>query len=168
MAKADFILTICGSDRPDSRSRAVLEGMARRWSDYAWHYFDVSELPLFTTQPIENEIVQAWQRAAADSRALVIVTPEYIHNIPAQLKNALEWLTAGGQLAQKPTLALIYTPHAPRGEAARDSLVASLTALDTRTLAAALIHHTELYLTDGNLSGDEDVLAFLAEQLESI
>ncbi|MGB3546695.1 MAG: NAD(P)H-dependent oxidoreductase, partial [Saprospiraceae bacterium] len=80
--------------------------------------------------------------------------PEYAHNIPAALKNALEWLVAGGELSGKPVLAVTYTPHAPRGEDAMQSLCATLSALDMRVVAQLPLYRNEVMVeADGQLSG---------------
>jgi NAD(P)H-dependent FMN reductase len=73
--------------------------------------------------------------------AIIIATPEYIHNIPAVLKNALEWTTQTGEFSNKKTLAISYTPHPPRGKYAMSSLINSLNALDANVVASLDLYH---------------------------
>ena len=78
------------------------------------------------------------------SDAVIITTPEYIHNLPALLKNALEWLTTSGELAQKRVLAMTFTPHSPRGEKAMQSLLWSLQALDANVVVQLPLYQNEI------------------------
>ena len=91
------ILTITGSARPDSSNVWLLQKLAEHLPQYAYRYFNIADLPLF--QPTLDQhpwppAVVAWRQAVATADAVIIATPEYIHNIPALLKNALEWVTS--------------------------------------------------------------------------
>ena len=80
--------------------------------------------------------------------------------MPALIKNALEWITVSGELAGKKVLALTFTPTAPRGEKAMQSLLWSLQALDAHILVSLSLFQTELAFTsDGEIIGEgADVL----------
>ena len=56
-----------------------------------------------------------WRKILQESDAVIISIPEYIHNIPALIKNALEWVTTSGEFLGKKVLPITFTPHEPRG-----------------------------------------------------
>ncbi|MGB1317922.1 MAG: NADPH-dependent FMN reductase, partial [Flavobacteriales bacterium] len=101
----------------------------------------------------------------ANSDAVIISTPEYIHNIPAVLKNALEWITESGELHEKPVLAITFTPAAPRGEFAMKSLLQSLSALNAKVVAELPLYRNELPLANGSLNEQSEQYELLAEAL---
>lgn len=77
---------------------------------------------------------------------IIISTPEYTHNIPAVLKNMLEWCTASGEFAEKAVQPITFTPNEPRGEYAMTSLLQSL-----QTMKAKIETQLPLYKTDVNI-----------------
>lgn len=77
---------------------------------------------------------------------IIISTPEYTHNIPAALKNILEWCTASGEFAEKAVLPITFTPKEPRGQHAMTSLLQSL-----QTLKAKIETQLPLYKSDVNI-----------------
>ena len=96
--------------------------------------------------------VAEWKKALNHSDAVIICTPEYIHNLPALLKNALEWITKSGELVGKKVLALTFSPNPPRGEKAMQSLIWSLQALDARIVAQLPLYQNEMeFDEEGNL-----------------
>lgn len=139
------ILTISGSPHQYSANRSLLEAIAAVVPTHEFQHFDrLVELPLFATNITPTEAVTAWQAALQSSDALIISTPEYIHNMPAVLKNALEWVTSSGELVAKPVLAITFTPNEPRGERAMQSLLWSLTALDAKVVASLPLYQLEV------------------------
>ncbi|MEM1122357.1 MAG: NADPH-dependent FMN reductase, partial [Bacteroidota bacterium] len=116
-------------------------------------YESLATLPLFQAESDKHpwpDAVLRWRKAVANADALIISTPEYIHNIPALLKNALEWLTSSGELAQKRVLPITFTPHEPRGERAMQSLLWSLQALDARVVAQLPLFQNEVVFDENN------------------
>ena len=155
------ILMISGSSRPDSQNVALLNELPQRFKKHHFQLLDISELPLFVDQGGGMQypkVVMRWRQAIEIADLVIICTPEYIHNMPAALKNALEWVTQSGELAFKRVLPITYTPSRPRGEKAMQSLLWSLKALDTK-----IIGQLDLYQNDDesyNLLGQvlEEVL----------
>ncbi|MEM6317438.1 MAG: NADPH-dependent FMN reductase [Bacteroidota bacterium] len=156
------ILTVSGSTRIDSTNIRLLNALptlmpARNFQ----HYDSLAALPLFQAESDKYpwpEAVLLWRKAVADADALIISTPEYIHNMPALLKNALEWLTSSGELAQKRVLPITFTPHEPRGERAMQSLLWSLQALDARIVAQLPLFQNEVVFGEnGQLQWNEAV-----------
>ena len=159
------LLTVSGSARPDSANVRLLRALPTLFPERVIQHSTVPErLPLFTepAQAQPTPAVVAWRTQVRMAQGVVFCTPAYLHNLPALLKNALEWLTAGGELAGKPCLALTLTPHAPRGERAMRALVWSLQALDARVVAELPLYRDEVQLTEAGIAG-EDARAMLRE-----
>lgn len=56
-------------------------------------FFDQPQSPAMPGRPaFENEVVQKWTTAIAQSDAFVFVTPEYNYGPAAVLKNAIDWV----------------------------------------------------------------------------
>ena len=125
-------------------------------------------MPLFQADADKHPwqgAVLAWRKAIANSEAVIISTPEYIHNIPALLKNALEWVTSSGELAQKRVLAITFTPHEPRGEKTMQSLLWSLQALTANVVVSLPLYQNEIVFdTNGNFI-DNEAIEMLKEGL---
>lgn len=142
------ILTLSGSARPGSSNQKLLEAIAMAFPDYHFfHFSGLAELPLFLPDldhaPWPQPVLE-WRAALQSANAVIITTPEYIHNLPALLKNALEWIASSGELVGKPVLPITFTPNMPRGERAMQSLVWSLGALDARIVAELPLYQNEL------------------------
>jgi len=116
------VLTISGSARFDSSNIKLLNAIALLPSQFQFHhYYLLHQLPLFLADddkaPFPKPVLE-WRKVVKGVDAVVIATPEYLHNIPALLKNALEWLSSSGELFEKPVLPITFAPHKPRGEKA--------------------------------------------------
>ncbi len=134
------VVTFSGSPRQSSSNSKLLHKISALRNDIDWQFTDLpSRLSLYFPQrnvsPWPNEVIE-WRQLIKEADAIVISTPEYLHNLPANLKNALEWLTTSGKLMSKPVLPITFTPHPPRGEKAMKSLLWSLEALDVRVIAS--------------------------------
>lgn len=143
------ILCISGSSRNDSSNVKLLQALTAFESKYQFEYYEgIYQLPLFQATldhaPWPEKVIE-WRRKVKVSDGLLITTPEYIHNLPASIKNALEWLTSSGELANKRVLPITFTPHEPRGEKAMQSLIWSLQALDAQILGSLPLYQNEIY-----------------------
>jgi Predicted flavoprotein len=99
-----------------------------------------------------------WRSAVSSADAIIISTPAYLSNVPAILKNALEWLTTSGELSNKAVIAITYTPAPPRGAEAMTSLIWSLKALEARVLAQCPLYQNQLSVADDHsLRGLESI-----------
>lgn len=127
----------------------------------------LTDLPVF--QPGRDiapwpETVLRWRADTARAQRIIFATPAYLENLPAVLKNALEWVTSSGELAEKPALVFSFSPAAPRGERARQSLLWSLNALNLRIVAEAALFQQEVSLTEHGI-GDAASKELLQEAL---
>jgi len=163
------ILTICGSTRQGSKNQALLNHLPELTKVRTFQYFAIKDLPTFhpdlDSNPIPEKVVE-FRLAVAKVDAVLIATPEYLHNMPAILKNALEWLTKSGELADKPVLAIVYTPHEPRGEKAMQSLLWTLTALKSRVVASLNLYHTDLAFEEDGMVKDMGGKELLLEAIQ--
>ena len=164
------ILTISGSSRAQSSNSQLLEILPLLFPEKSFsRYMELSEIPLFQTErdchPWPIEVIQ-WRAAIAKADAIIIATPAYLFNLPAILKNALEWLTTSGELLQKPILAITLTPHPPRGEKAMQSLLWSLKALEARVVGQLPLYLSEMKMEEGRLEVGEEIKEMLGEAIQ--
>jgi len=161
------ILTVSGSARKVSTNTAFLKALPGFFPNKNFiHFENLIQLPLYTiagdTNPLPA-VVLAWRKAVAEADALIFSTPEYIHNLPAVLKNGLEWLSKSGELVGKPVLAITYLPNEPRGKKAMTSLTWSLKALDSKVVATLPLYQTDLKIFERKITGSETELEILLE-----
>ena len=153
------IVAINGSANSESSNKLLLQTLSRSFKhicsielvDGLWN------LPLFSPQLLQAgipEIVKALRVKVAMADTVIICTPEYLHNIPAALKNALEWMTESGELCEKPVLPITFTPAPPRGEYAMRSLVQSLQASKARIVADLPLYRNEMTDKKGRIALD--------------
>ncbi len=159
------ILTISGSSRISSSNVKLLTYLPTLFPNYSFHHYDqIVDLPLFKTDEDQapwSENVLHWRTAIQQTDALIICTPEYLHNLPALIKNALEWLTSSGELMGKPVLPITFTPNPPRGEKAMQSLLWSLKALDSRIVGQLALYQSEINMQKEALTFNEESMELL-------
>lgn len=164
------ILTLSGSSRSNSSNVQLLESLSWLMPKKSFLYYrSLHLLPLFQAEqdaaPWSAEVI-AFRKAVAVADAVIISTPEYIHNMPAQLKNALEWLTSSGELVGKAVLPITYTPHEPRGERAMQSLLWCLEALDARVVTSLSLYQNSIKAVDGRVVGEDFEIDLLRAAVE--
>ena len=162
------ILTISGSVRKDSSNVRLLEGLPAICPHHSFTRYDLAKIPTFLPDAYDfalDEKTLKWKKAVKESDALIVCTPEYIHNIPAILKNALEWFAKFGELADKPVLAMTYTPQPPRGEKAMQSLLWSLLALDANVVTSLTLWHEDISFDNQGKPIGQEGLELLKEAL---
>lgn len=164
------ILCVSGSASTNSSNTQLLKVIAQSFADsFEFEVFDgLQELPLFSPQLQEAgipELVQTFRTKVAAADAVIVSTPEYLHNIPAALKNALEWMTASGELHEKPILPITFTPAPPRGEYAMKSLLQSLQASKAKIVAELPLYRNEFMVEDETMSFSKEQQLLLTEAL---
>lgn len=165
------ILAINGSASEKSSNLQLLNTIAEAFSsefDIAV-YNELHSLPLFTPQRQKDGIPDSvinLKTNVANADAVIISTPEYLHNIPAVLKNALEWMTESGELAEKPVLPITFAPYEPRGEYAMVSLLQSLKASKAKVVAELPLFQNELRTPNGEIALSEEHLFLLREAID--
>ncbi len=163
------ILTVSGSPSLTSSNSKMLSSLSQLFNEHTFmNASSLSSLPVFTPEldvaPWPTEAL-TWRQQVQAADAVIISTPAYLHNIPAMLKNALEWLTTSGELDGKRTLAFTYTPHPPRGEEAMTSLLWSLKALNANIIAQCPFYQNELKLNESEVLEGEESIMILKESI---
>lgn len=155
------VLTITGSALKESSNHKFLKSLPSIITNFEFVNFDgLIDFPLFTPELDKTppKIVSNFKQHIQNSDIIVIATPEYTYNIPAVLKNALEWITSSGELYNKKVIAITYTPNAPRGEKAMQSLLWSLQALNANVIAELPLYQSELKVNNnGTLEGTASI-----------
>lgn len=159
------ILCLCGSARINSSNHNLLLAIAKKYNQHQFLIFNkIKDFPIFQ-EGTSHSLVDDFRQEIRKADLIIISTPEYIHNVPAQLKNALEWVTDSGEFTTKKTIAITYTPHEPRGEKCMQSLLWSLKALDAQILCSlSLFKNKHQIDEDLNIIG-EDIHDMLDELL---
>ncbi len=157
-----YIQTISGSSRANSSNIRLLEALPALFPQHQFERLQLlEELPLFRADLDRHPwppAVLTWREALKRSDALIICTPEYLHNLPALLKNAFEWLASSGELVGKAVLPITFTPHSPRGTNTMQALTWSLQALDAKIIAQLPLYQNELTINQaGKLEKGEAV-----------
>jgi len=166
------LLAISGSSRKDSSNvlliQRLIDSMPERNIEFCPTIYS---LPLFAADldchPWPEQVL-VWRKKIKESKALIVSTPSYLYNLPAVIKNALEWLASSGELNEKPVIPITFTPNAPRGENAMTSLCWSLKALNARILPTLSIYQTENPKVDGKIELDEVTEEMLREVLGQV
>jgi len=156
------ILTISGSTRSASANTQLLATLPCLAPNHSFErYGKLNQLPIFQAdldQHPWDKAVLDWRKAVAKADALIISIPAYLHNMPALIKNGLEWLSSSGELAQKRVLAITFTPHEPRGEKAMQSLLWTLQALNANVVVSLPLYQNEIaFDSNDNLLKNEGV-----------
>nr|WP_299205772.1 NAD(P)H-dependent oxidoreductase [uncultured Brumimicrobium sp.] len=147
------IFAISGSASEKGSNYFLLEAMKVLFEgEHEIHIFDaLADFPLFSPKRLEHEIpeiVKDFKKQVLLADAIIISTPEYTHNIPAVLKNMIEWCTHSGEFEHKPVLPITFTPHEPRGEYAMKSLLFSLNALEANVIVQIPLYKTDVEITN--------------------
>jgi chromate reductase, NAD(P)H dehydrogenase (quinone) len=154
------ILTISGSSQKNSSNSLLLKKIPSLFPNHTFAHIDsLAEFPLFSVEKEHSppEIITCFEKRVQTADIVVICTPEYLHNIPAVLKNALEWTTRNGSFNEKKILPITYTPHPPRGKQAMESLVWSLQALNANIIAQLHLYKSELRVSESGFDGANSV-----------
>ena len=163
------ILTISGSTRSLSANTKLLAALPLLVPNHTVErYSQLDQLPIFKADADQHPwdtAVLDWRTAVATADAVIISIPEYIHNMPALIKNAFEWLTSSGELAQKRVLAITFTPHESRGEKAMQSLLWTLQALNANVVVSLPLYQNEIEFDTADNFIENEVLALLKEAL---
>lgn len=163
-----MLLTISGSARLDSTNSQLLSAITELVPNTEFVRFDIHQLPLFADLPKQTipDKVVAFRKLVARSKGVIIATPEYAHNLPAALKNALEWLVASGEMVGKPVLPITLTPHSPRGEKCMQSLCWTLAAIDAKIVVQLPLYQPELTYVSDRVLADCPAKEILTEALQ--
>ena len=75
--------------------------------------------------------------AAADG--VLIASPEYAHEMPGTLKNALDWVVGSGELYEKPVVIVCVSPRPDGGMNVKEALARTLGAQGSDVIASMTV-----------------------------
>lgn len=166
------ILGISGSLRKGSYSSALMHAAALiqvSGIDFIIAK-SLDRLPYFNMD-IDSEnppdAVREWRREIETANAVLFFTPEYVHNIPGVLKNALDWLVSSHEICQKPVAVISSAPNYMGAEKAHASLSHILDVISGNLMIDACFKFpavNRMFDNKGNLM-DPDTIAKLAKSL---
>jgi chromate reductase, NAD(P)H dehydrogenase (quinone) len=165
------VLAISGSARGMGRNTQLLIELARIMEN-EWEvdvFNQLCEFPLFQPQLHHHqlpEVLSSFLTQMKSAELVLIATPEYSHNIPAVLKNMLEWCTESGELFEKKVIAFTFSPHYPRGEYAMKSLGFTLQALQATVIAELSFYQDKCEFIDEGLILPDDYLDVMKEVVQ--
>lgn len=163
------ILCISGSSASQSSNHNLLKSIGQLFSDHSFsHGLALTDLPLYSVDNDMNplpSIVKEFKSQVLAADAIIMSTPEYLHNIPAVLKNALEWLKSNGEIQHKRMLAITFTPKEPRGEKAMTSLLHSLSALEANVIGSLALYQDEITFHESGIIINPDTQKLLHEAI---
>ncbi|GLH70706.1 FMN reductase [Geothrix rubra] len=135
------VLALSGSLRADSVNTRLLREAARLAPNHVIEFWErLDDLPHFSperdTEPPPEPVADLRDRIRT-ADALLVCTPEYIHAMPAVLKNLLEWVVSSGACVDKPAAAWSASPSLEGGARARESLAHTLAVMSARVVPEA-------------------------------
>lgn len=86
-----------------------------------------------------DEIVRRWNRKIAEADAYVIITPEYNHSLPGELKNAIDSVFVSFAFRNKPLAAIGYSGGPGGGIRALEHLVQIATEAEAAPLRSTVV-----------------------------
>jgi len=88
----------------------------------------VGALPHFNPDLVAPRAVVDLRERVAASDGVLIASPEYAHEMPGSLKNALDWLVGSGELYGKRAAVVVVSPRPNGGVYAREAIERTLRA----------------------------------------
>lgn len=149
---------ISGSARKHSKNIYLLKYLQTLIPEHEFKLLEQIEmLPVFFDgSDYSHPLIIQLRKEIIQCDGVIVSAPEYLHDVPAALKNIFEWMNEGSYLGDKKIIALTYTPVAPRGEKAIASLLNILKALKTNTLTSLSLYHTDIqFKENGRLIFDK-------------
>jgi NAD(P)H-dependent FMN reductase len=136
------VLALSGSLREQSLNTLLLREAARlappELTFHLWNHLD--DLPHYSPERDTDPppaIVAGLRGRVREADALLVCTPEYIHGMPAVLKNLLEWLVSSADCVGKPAAAWSVSPAREGGARAHAALVHTLEVMSLRVVPEA-------------------------------
>ena len=160
------LLGIVGTNSNNSTNRKLLQYMETHFSDKAdIQLVEIKELPMFVKdKSIElPESVKELSDKVEQADGVIISTPEYDHSVPAELMNALSWLSYGVvPFVDKPVM-ITGASYGTLGSSRAQQHLRQI--LDAPELKARIMPSSEFLLShslqafdgDGNLVDEENI-----------
>jgi len=138
------ILALSGSLRANSYNTAIVKALQKLNSNVGI-YDGLGDLPLFNpdldihTLGEDNspKKVVEFRAKVREADIFILSTPEYAHQVPGVLKNALDWLVSSDCIVGKATVVISASTSAMGGDKAHAQLVALLRVISQNVLEDA-------------------------------
>ncbi len=123
MADKKRILAICGSTKPDSVNKRLIQAIAALTADYfeVTVFEDIAGIPHFNPV-LDNDTPPAsvvhFRGLLQEAQGILICTPEYAMGVPGTLKNAIDWIVSSCSFCYKPTALITASTHGLKGHQA--------------------------------------------------
>ncbi len=171
------ILALSGSLRANSYNTAIVKALQKLNSNVEV-YEGLGKLPLFNpdldihTLEEDNspKTVVEFRAKVREADIFIISTPEYAHQIPGVLKNALDWLVSSDAIVAKPTVVISASTSAMGGDKAHAQLVALLKVISQNVLedASLIVPRVNKKIDSKGTVIDKDLIKELEDLLEKI
>ena len=164
------ILALSGSLRANSYNTAIIKTL-QHLDSRVEVYEGLGNLPLFNSDldnhTLEEDnsppLVVDFRAKVREADVFIVSTPEYAHQIPGVLKNALDWLVSSDAIVAKPTVVISASTSAMGGDKAHSQLVALLKVISQNVLEEA-----SLVVSKVNKKIDEDSVVVDKELLMNL
>lgn len=145
---------IVGSTRPTRAADKVVPwvtGRAAAHEAFDIEILDLREwpLPMFgehagsigdpTDPSYSDELVRSWNRKIAEGDAYLVITPEYNHSLPGELKNAIDSVFVSFAFRNKPLAAVGYSGGVGGGIRAIEHLIQVAVEVEAAPLRSTVI-----------------------------
>lgn len=90
MKKIIFLLGTAREGRKSEKVMAFVLDVARKRSDIEPEFVDIREYPQSATEGLPKELKEKWDHLVKEAHGIVIVSPEYNHGYPGELKMFLD------------------------------------------------------------------------------
>ena len=171
------ILALSGSLRKNSYNTAIVKALQYLNSNVEI-FEDLGKLPFFNPDldihTLEEDdspkSVVAFRAKVREADVFVISTPEYAHQIPGVLKNALDWLVSSDAIVAKPTVVISASTSTMGGEKAHAQLISLLKVISQNVLedASLMVSRVNKKIDKDGIIMDDTLIDALKHLLDSL
>jgi NAD(P)H-dependent FMN reductase len=122
----------------------------------------VGALPHFNPDLVAPGAVTDFRERIVAADGVLIASPEYAHEMPGSLKNALDWLVGTGELYGKRVAIVVVSPRPNGGGYAREAIERTLHAQGSEIVRSTTVGVIKHEVTD-EASFTEQVRAAVAQ-----
>ncbi|MGA0211861.1 MAG: NADPH-dependent FMN reductase [Flavobacteriaceae bacterium] len=90
MKKIIFLLGTARDGRKSEKVMAFVLGVTRKRSDIEPEFVDIRDYPQSVTEGLSKELKEKWGHLVKEAHGIIIVSPEYNHGYPGELKMFLD------------------------------------------------------------------------------
>lgn len=173
MSEVINVVALVGSLRRESHNKSLVQtAQSVAPANMNVTIWPLDEIPLYNNDVEVEEgfptAVSAMREALAAADGIIFATPEYNGSVSGVLKNAIDWASRGGLLADKPVVTMGGSPGALGATKAQEHLRQiclhlGMYVLPRPTIAVPQFQHK---IADGMVT-DETTQGFIRQQMET-